>query len=465
MDSVARIILMKTSPIMPISQVTKARQTSFPPLGLLYIGEILRRAGHAVKILDQDATGYSNQKMFLRIKKFNPDILGVSPLTVTLDSALNIAEMVKGWNENVKTVFGNILATLAPHQLLKYPFIDYCLRGEAEFTFPEFVEILEHGGVPTAVLGCAYRQNGSIRINPLPPLNRNLDLVPIPDRKALLDFNYRLGSHKFTILATSRGCPFRCKFCSVHLVSDSRGIWRRRSIEHVLEELHLLQSQGYQELSFVDDCFTVNPKRTVLLCQRMKKEKIDMVWSCEGRIDQCTKEILRTMRYANCYNLILGIESANQRILDYYNKQITPEMSRKVVQNVKKAGIENLAGLFVVGGPDETVQEILHTLKFGLELDLTFIQYQLLYILLGSELWNESVGKGLINQDRDWNKNIIVADLYPTAVKREKIEAMIDKAFIQFLSRPKYLIKELFRTVKSPYRLQNVYTLLNNKPK
>ena len=272
-----------------------------------------------------------------------------------------------------------------------------------------------------------------------------------------------MGSHKFTLIATSRGCPYKCKFCGVHLVANSKGIWRPRSVENVIEELLFLQSQGYQEFSFVDDCFTVQRNRTISLCHKMKKENIDMIWSCEGRIDQGTREVLRTMRNANCYHLLLGIESANQRILDYYNKGITPEMTRKVVKNVKKAGIENVAGLFVVGAPDETVKEIIHTLRFGLELDLTFVQFQLLHILLGSELWIESVEKGLINEASDWNKYVIAADVYPTSVKRATIENLIDKAFIEFLSRPKFFLREIFRTVKSPYRLQSLFNVFKRK--
>jgi len=462
----ARIVLINPAPFIENDIEIKARQTSWPPLGLLYNGQILRQEGHEVKILDQDVSGYSSDEVMKWIKQKKPEILGLSPLTVSLESALQIAKMAKEWNEALIIVFGNILATLCYKQLLEsYEFIDYCLRGETESTFPQFINTVTQAGDLQAILGLSYRKEGLIISNPAPPLNRNLDAIPIPDREALIDFDYKMGSHKFTILATSRGCPFKCKFCGVHLVSNSRGIWRPRSIKNVLSELQFLQSRGYEEFSFVDDCFTVNPKRTVQLCQKMRQEKIEMIWSCEGRIDQGTQEIFRTMYEANCHSLLLGIESANQRILDYYNKQITPEMSKKVISNVKKAGIENVAGLFVVGSPDETLSEIIHTLKFGLELDLTFIQYQLLHVLLGSEIWNEAVEKGLINEDKDWNRYLIAADIYPTAVKREIIENLINKAFIEFLARPKFLLKEVFRTAKSPYRLQNLFSLTEKKSK
>ncbi|NVM30175.1 MAG: radical SAM protein [Candidatus Helarchaeota archaeon] len=462
----ARIVLINPAPVLHQELGIKTRQKSWPPLGLLYNGEILSREGHEVKILDQDVLGYSYSEVMDWIKKRNPEILGLSPLTISLESSLQIAKLAKEWNDNLIIVFGNVLATLAYTQLLsKYEYIDYCLRGETETTFPKFVGSVMKSRNLKEIPGLSYREHDLIKSNPRPPLNRNLDAIPIPDREKLVDFNYRIGPHKFTVLATSRGCPFRCKFCAVHLVSDSREIWRPRSIENILTELHFLQSRGYEEFSFVDDCFIVNQKRTVKLCQRMRKEKIDMVWSCEGRVDKGSKEVFRTMHYANCNNLMLGIESASQRMLDYYNKNITPELSKKVIKNARKAGIENIAGLFVVGGPDETVQEIIRTLKFGLELDLTFLQYQLLHVLLGSEIWNEAVKQGLINEEKDWNKYVIASDIYPTAVKREIIEKLIDKAFVEFLSRPKFLLKEIFRTVKSPYRLQNIFNIARRKSK
>lgn len=466
MVQVTRIALINPAPITKEKLEIKTRQKSWPPLGLLYNGEILRQEGHEIKILDLDVMGYSPSETLEWIRKRDPEILGLSPLTISLEPALQIARLAKEWNENIIIVFGNILATLAYKQLLKnHDYIDYCLRGETETIFPKFSKIVTQGGTLKEIAGLSYRSNGLIKTNPDPPLNRNLDAIPFPDREQLIDFDYRMGSNKFTILATSRGCPFNCRFCGVHLVSNSRGIWRARSIENVIEELNFLQSKGYEEFSFVDDCFIVNKKRTIKLCHRMKKEKIDMIWSCEGRVDKGTKEVLRTMQYANCYSLLVGLESANQRILDYYNKQITPEMSERVIKNARKAGIEIVTGLFVVGAPNETLQEIIRTLKFGLKLDLTFLQYQLLHLLLGSELWNEAVEKRLINGEKDWNRYIIAADIYPTAVKREIIEKLLDRAFIEFLSRPKYMLREIFRTARSPYRLQTVFSALERKSK
>ena len=467
MVDLSRIVLVNPAQVVESGMGIDVRQKSWPPLGLLHLGEILRREGHEVKIFDQDVLGYSPNETLNWIKRKDPEILGLSPLAVALEPALQIAKLAKNWNENLVTVFGNILATLVYRNLLKnYDYIDYCFQGEAENTISKFVQTVEQGGGMRAVEGLCYRENGIIKSNPPPPLNRNLDTIPFPDREELIDFDYRMGSNKFTVLASSRGCPFQCKFCTAHCVPNSRGIWRSRSIENIINELHYLQSRGYEEFSFVDDNFIVDQKRTINLCQQMKYEKIDMIWSCEGRVDKGSSEVLQTMQSANCYSLILGLESANQRILDYYNKQITPEMSKKVVKKARKAKINIITGLFIVGAPDETIQEIINTLKFGMKLDLDFAVYQPLYVYLGSEIWKEALSHGLIDEERTWNKSkIFAADIFPTAVKHDILEKLITNGFIEFLSRPKYLLKEVIRTISNPGRLQIIFKMIKKTSK
>ena len=128
----ARIALINPAPETIEEFKIESRQKSWPPLGLLYNGEILRQSGHEVKILDPDVTGYSSLEVLNWIKKFDPEILGLYPLTVSLDSALEIAQLTKKWNDTIITVFGNILATLAYNQLLRnYDYLDYCLRARA----------------------------------------------------------------------------------------------------------------------------------------------------------------------------------------------------------------------------------------------------------------------------------------------------------------------------------------------
>lgn len=139
---------------------------------------------------------------------------------------------------------------------------------------------------------------------------------------------------KFTSFVSSRGCVYGCRFCSCTQIAHK--IWRSRSTQNTLEELLLLESEGYKQLIFVDDSFTLNPKRVMEICRGMRKEKLDMQWICEGRVDNCSYEMLHEMVKAGCKILYFGIENANQRILNYFNKNITPEQAETAVKTAKK---------------------------------------------------------------------------------------------------------------------------------
>jgi radical SAM superfamily enzyme YgiQ (UPF0313 family) len=145
-----------------------------------------------------------------------------------------------------------------------------------------------------------------------------------------------------------------------------------------MEELLFLASEGYKQFIFVDDNFTANPKNVIKLCREMRKEKLDMEWTCEGRVDNASYEMFWEIAKAGCRILYFGIESANQRILDYYNKRITPEKSRTAVKTARKAGADVLVGSFIVGAPDETRAEIQNTIRFANTIPIDIPQFNIL---------------------------------------------------------------------------------------
>ena len=107
-----------------------------------------------------------------------------------------------------------------------------------------------------------------------------------------------------------------------------------------MEEMHLLSSKGYKQLMFVDDNFTLNPKRVIKLCRRLKDEKVDIEFFAEGRVDHCPKEMLREMVRAHCKMIYFGIENGTQKVLDYYEKQTTPQQAIDAVRRARKVGID-----------------------------------------------------------------------------------------------------------------------------
>jgi len=435
------------------------------PLGILYLGQVLKDNGHNVLLYDHYVSRKPIKEVIDWLKKVNPDVLGFSVLGANLPTANAIAKEAKAWNPNLPIIYGGYLPTFCAPEILKnYEYVDFCVRGEGEQTIIELLDALETNKPVSEILGISYRSNGKLLNNEERPLIEDLDSIPFPDRK-LLHQTYQYHG-KITTIISSRGCPFSCRFCSC--CKFSRGRWRLRSVENVIEEMRYLQASGYYELLFTDDCFNAKPQRILRLCHLMKQEKLDFAWHSIGRVSQSNVRFLRTMVEAGCKTLTYGIESANQRILDYYNKKATPEMAVTAVKNAKKAGIENIGAGFIIGAPIETSEEIMNTIKFGIGLQkcgLNNLQFQILFISPGTALFEEFVEKGYINPETDWAKNIAAVERIPNALSRAYLETLSKRAFKDFVVNKRFLISEYLKSAKSQYRMQAVTRLLSSRPK
>lgn len=420
--------------------------------------------GVEVSILDQPAKGYSLNQTLSWVKKEDPDILGFSVLLSAAKEAPKIAEQVKAENPNITIVFGNYHATFNAERILrKYPFVDIVARGEGEYTSLELAKCLEKDGNLDQVEGITYRKRGRIVSTPDRPLIKNVDSLPFPDRNLThaqytsTIFGVKVNTKKFTTLVSSRGCPFRCSFCGIR--KFARGMWRPRSVENVIEELELLQSEGYEQFLFADDNFTLNAKRVSKLCRRIKEEGMDIEWFCDSRVDHVSYDMFREMVKAGCRCLFFGIESANRRILDYYKKGITSEQSESAVRKARKAGMDIIVGSFIVGAPDETKREIVNTLQFANKLDIDVPDVNILGAHTGIDIWNDLVARGLIDEEKHWETGVCVPKDLPTPVPFEEVRSLVYEYFRAFYLRPKQLLTEILRTSKSSFRIA---AILNN---
>jgi radical SAM superfamily enzyme YgiQ (UPF0313 family) len=432
--------------------------SAWPPLGMLYIAGILIREGIEVSILDQAIKNVTIDQSIRWVKKENPDIVGFSICGSSAREAFKVASTVKTEMPDVTVVLGNYHATFNAERILrKYPSIDVIVRGEGEYACRDLVTCLKKKDPLKEVEGITFRNKGEIVSTPDRPLIKSIDELPFPDR-SLMNAEYtslihgvRAATKKFTTVVSSRGCPFKCAFCGCR--KFARGVWRPRSVENIVKELEYIKSEGYEQFLFVDDNFTLNTKRVVKLCQRMRKDKLNMEWFCDSRVDHVSYDMFREMVKAGCKILYFGIESANQRILDYYKKGIKPEQSRSAVNKARKAGVDVIVGSFIVGAPDETRKEIQTTLKFAHELDIDVPQLNVLGAFTGTDLWKEVVSKGWVNEETMWETGAYVANISPHAVPFQEIRLMVYEYFKAFYLRPEFLAKEILQTSKSSYRL------------
>ncbi|MCP8307475.1 MAG: radical SAM protein [archaeon] len=444
---------------------------SWPPLGLLYIATMLKQNDFDVSVLDV-TNQISLQDSLSWVKREDPDFLGFSTLSSSGRSAAIIAEKVKEMNPNIKIALGNYHATFNAERILKkYPFIDLIVRDEGEFTCLEIANCLENGKDVKDVRGIAFREGDKIIFTPDRQLIKDLDKLPFPDRN-LLKNEYRstlaglnVATKRFTSMISSRGCPFNCTYCACSLFARRR--WRPRSPENILEELEMLYSQGFRQIIFVDDNFALNQNRVIKLCHLMRKNRIEMDWVCDARVDCISIDALRAMAKTGCRIIYYGMESANQRILDFYNKGIVPSQSIAATKATRKAGIDIIVGSFIVGAPDETREEIENTLKFAQQLDIDIPIFHPLEIHPGTPLWTDLSSQGLLNEDEYWEKGVYASEISPKAVPLREIYNMIYYASKKFLLRSKYIALSFMRLLKSRYKLgivsNNISKFLNRK--
>ena len=431
----------------------------FPPMGILYLATYLSENNFDVSILDQFARDLSIEETLNWVKHEDPDILGFSTITTagTGRSSAEIAKSVKEKiNPNIKVLFGNYHATFNDTRILnKYPYIDACIRGEGENTILEIAEKIEKGHGFEDIRGVTYRENGMIIRNNDRSLIQNIDKLPFPNRKLLGNVEYKnrvegldLSIGKFTSAASSRGCAFKCSFCSSSMFW---GNWRPRSPENIVEELSVLEDLGYQNLLWVDDNFTINKKRLLKLSYLLKKEKLEFSWMAEGRVTQSSKELLSAMKQMGCKILNYGIESGSQRILDWYKKQINLNQIHDAIKNSKKVGIDMVLANFIVGAPIETREEIINTFNFSLKLDIDFPQFHILGIIPGNWIWDQMVKEKRINPDECWEVGTAVLP-----IPLSELMLRIKQIHKKFMFRPNYISQQILKTIKSKYRLKAI---------
>jgi radical SAM superfamily enzyme YgiQ (UPF0313 family) len=231
----------------------------------------------------------------------------------------------------------------------------------------------------------------------------------------------------------------------------------------VLAEICELANQGYRELFFVDDNFTLNRKRVIELSQKIRKEKLDLRFTTFGRVNHSSYELYRHMKLAGVNVIMFGFESGVQRILNYYNKKITLEMSRSAVKLARKAGLDMITGAFLLGGYDESYTEALETIKFISTLDIDFPQVVITRALPGTPIFNELINKKILDEEKYWETGVNIIDLPGAKMNREGIFRFVNYHFPKIFLNSKYISRAFYRNFTSRYRREILFSHLNRK--
>ncbi len=450
-------VLLIKPPHREIYRDFKSVATEYPPLGLAYIAAVLEKNGFAVKITDMPVEGITEEQLASILKEFKPSIVGITATTPTIGYSARLAAFCKKELPDVLVVVGGPHATAVPEQVASDKNVDIVVRGEGEYSFLEIAEAVKGGKELSGIKGISYKDGKNAVHNGPRPLIENLDELPLPARHLLPMKKYFYVDAKawpMTTIFTSRGCPGMCLYCSAHL-TFGRG-FRARSAKNVVDEVEQLVKEGFREIHFLDDTFTLDRKRAVEICDEIKRRGLKFIWCCPNgvRVNAVDAELLKKMKDAGCYSLAFGFESGNQQVLNNVKKGITLEQSRNAIRMAKAAGIETW-GFFMMGLPGETEQTVRDTIDFAKELDPDIAKFHITIPLPGTELFELWKKEGVIKTE-DWDKYGIhaseVAEI--SSISSNKLKDLNKRAYKEFYMRPKFFFNYI-RRINSAKRLGN----------
>jgi anaerobic magnesium-protoporphyrin IX monomethyl ester cyclase len=423
------------------SAVKSVVGVSSPPLGLAYIASVLRQ-NHEVKIIDSNVLNYTISDVERELRSFNPDVVGITSVTPSIYEAYKVAETAKKVREDCIVVLGGPHATFMPRQTMEEcKYIDIIVKGEGEETTRELIENVEKGAPLNGVKGITFREKNEIIDTDPRPFIKNIDDIPFPSRDLLPMHLYKFNGVKYTTMLTSRGCPFKCSFCSSSRLFG--GYWRGRSPENVLEEMKIVYEEyGIRNIEFIDDTFTLNQERAEKICDEIIKQGWDISWGASSRVDTLSKKLAEKMKKAGCWIIYLGIESGSQKILDAIGKRITLEQVEKAVKILKDAGIKVL-GSFIIGFLQDTKETIKETIKFAKSLNLDYAQFSILTPYPGTPIFDYAKKHGMLLTE-DWSKYTATEPIVKIeGVSEKEIKALFQKAYITFYLRPRIVMEWL----------------------
>ena len=408
-----------------------------PPLGIAYIAAMLEKNGITVKILDAPALEIGHEAVKNEIQKYSPDIVAVTSVTPTIESALKTAKISKEACPNAVTVLGGYHPTFTYQEVLKNDFVDIVVCGEGELTMVELVDSLENGKNLREVKGIATKDFKTLPRG----IIKDLDSIPFPARHLLPMDEYKILNMKLTTgtIVSGRGCPYKCSFCASSAMHGQK--LRLRSAENVVDEMeYLVNDHNIEMVAFMDDTFTLNNKRVYEICETIKDRGLDNYWGCTARVDTISEDLLKTMKDAGCITMFLGVESADQQFLNQINKNTNINRIKKTFQLTKDFGMRTIATV-VLGMPGDTKRSITTTIKFVKTLDPSYAVFSLATPYPGTDFYLNAVSENLIKIN-DWSKYTLLSPVLETVdCSLDELKKLQKKAFKEFYLRPSYIAR------------------------
>ena len=427
---------------------------TYPPIGLGFLSAYLKKKGHTAEILDCNLKKITPQNFckFVDLNRFR--IIGFTLFTLDIQNVKKYLQTIKTGNSNVVTVVGGPQAASDPIWTMEYlQYTDYVVFGEGENSLVGLVDAVKNNSldkpsVMTTIPNLLWKDKGVYRANPL-SFHQDLDDIGAPDWDEINPRNYPAAIHGFFCkklptcpIIVTRGCPYKCAFCGGRNITGYNV--RSRDPYKVIEEIIILKNKyNIKEFQIIDDNFTAKRGNLLKFCKALIEQKVSMPWSCPNgiRLDTLDSEALDLMSQSGCYEVAVGIESGNQRILDEMKKGLKVETIRQKVRLINEHNI-NVVGFIMVGYPSETWETIEDSRRMALELPIKRISLTRFAPFPGTPIADELIAQGKISKEKmDYLKISYNTFSYlPENLSERQLRWLYFKFFCMFCFRPRIIL-------------------------
>ncbi len=418
------------------------RHQLYLPIGLAYLASVLEEGECDLTVIDCPALDMTQEDLKQKLESIQPDLIGITSMTPTIQSALQSAQIAKEACPEAMTVLGGPHVTFMDESVLKEEAVDVIVRGEGEQTLLELAKNVSDPKTLKDVEGITFRKDGQIVRTPNRKVMENLDDLPRPAYKFFPLEKYRLFGRKILPIITARGCPSQCSFCTSALMFGKG--FRARSPKNIADELEWLRDEhGAEAFTFYDDTFTLDRRRAIGICDEIVSRKIGLPWDCQTRVSTVSRDILLKMRDANCQQVFFGVESGCQTILDAVKKGTTVAQNEKAIKLAKDVGLF-VAVSVMIGYPGETHAMLKETIDLVKKAEPDDVYICVATPYPGTEL-RRLVEKNGWKMSDDWGRYDTTTPVFANPNLSEDDVIKLRTSFYNSFYSPKYVLRHLFK--------------------
>ncbi len=426
----------------------------------LSVAALLEQNKHEVKYIDCIEKNWRKNNLESFLENDNSETYCIWSVNLGIQNDLLGQQLIRHIRSSSYVIFMGPAPTFNPNKFVVDDFT-FVVRGEPEITAKELINALENKIALEQIKGISFKKENTIINNSNRDLIENIDEIPFPARH-LINKNYyhnpKLHVSPYTAVITSRNCPYKCIYCVPTSLSFARELEfkkfndkkppvSKRSINNILAEFKLLHEQGYKGISFMDDNFIWGEERTRKICEGLIQ--YNFVWGCQTRADSITENIAKVLSKSNCQYVDLGIESFDQKILDYIQKGLTVKQAEDAIILLKKHNVPVKLNILLGAAPFETKETIKATYQKIKQLKIDQVMFSLATPFPGTEFYKLCKQNGwLVNGDyapTDIQKKAVVN--YPH-ISNKELERAIFYNNLKFFTQP-YLIKKHLKNISS----------------